>query len=215
MRRVLLLNVTYEPLTTVGLRRAVCLVLGGKAEVVHDDVAGAVLHDVCKVYELSYGRGFGYTTEGQLLGHMVMGLRIVSDKLRDLPGFPPQLRTLVEHMIVSHHGKYEFGSPKLPQFAEALLLHYLDDMDSKMECMRALVEHDRQVDGHFTGFNAALERTVLKKAKYLSTAPCVEEKAAPATATPPPETAVKPPPVSQAVPKEASHPLFAAPDRVA
>jgi 3'-5' exoribonuclease len=179
-------------------------------------LAGAVLHDVGKVYELSYGRGFGYTTEGQLLGHMVMGLRIVSDKLRDLPGFPPQLRTLVEHMIVSHHGKYEFGSPKLPQFAEALLLHYLDDMDSKMECMRALVEHDRQVDGHFTGFNAALERTVLKKAKYLSTAPCVEEKAAPATATPPPETAVKPPPVSQAVPKEASHPLFAAPpDRVA
>jgi 3'-5' exoribonuclease len=87
-------------------------------------LAGAVLHDVGKVYELSYERSFGYTTEGQLLGHMVIGLRIVGEKLRGIPDFPPRLRTLVEHMIVSHHGRYEFGSPKLPQFPEALLFHY-------------------------------------------------------------------------------------------
>jgi 3'-5' exoribonuclease len=131
-------------------------------------LAGAVLHDIGKIYELSYDRSFGYTTEGQLLGHMVLGLRMVSDKLRGLPDFPPRLRTLVEHMIVSHHGKLEFGSPKLPQFPEALLLHYLDDMDSKMECMRALVAQDRQVEGHFTGYNASLERMVLKKSKYMA-----------------------------------------------
>ena len=101
---------------------------------------------------------------------MAIGLRMVGDKLRCMPDFPPQLRTLVEHMILSHHGKLEFGSPKLPQFPEALLLHYLDDMDSKMECMRALVEKDRQVNGCFTGYNVSLERTVLKKAKYMSTA---------------------------------------------
>jgi 3'-5' exoribonuclease len=166
-------------------------------------LAGAVLHDVGKIYELSYDRSFAYTTEGQLLGHMVMGLRIVNDKLRDLPDFPPRLRTLVEHMIVSHHGKYEFGSPKLPQFPEALLLHYLDDMDSKMECMRSLVEQDRQVDGHFTGYNVSLERTVLKKAKYLSATAGVSNQAAP----PPPEPAAAPPPI----PREAAHPLFAAP----
>jgi 3'-5' exoribonuclease len=173
-------------------------------------LAGAVLHDVGKLYELSYDRSFGYTAEGQLLGHMVIGLRIVSDKLRDLPDFPPRLRTLVEHMIVSHHGKYEFGSPKLPQFPEALLFHYLDDMDSKMECMRALVDQDRQVEGYFTGFSPPLERMVLKKAKYLSTAESNGHAAAPAPAKVP-QTAVESPAGPKPVPQEASHPLFAAP----
>jgi len=173
-------------------------------------LAGAVLHDLGKIYELSYGRSFGYTAEGQLLGHMVMGLRIVADKLANLPDFPPKLRTLVEHMIVSHHGKYEFGSPKLPQFPEALLLHYLDDMDSKMECMRSLVEQDRQVDGLFTGYNAPLERMVLKKSKYLSNADGLERRsfrprAAPAAVENAAEPTLKP------VPKEAAHPLFAPP----
>ena len=170
-------------------------------------LAGAVLHDVGKIYELSYDRSFGYTTEGQLLGHMVMGLRIISEKLRDLPDFPPRLRTLVEHMIVSHHGKYEFGSPKLPQFPEALLLHYLDDMDSKMECMRALLDQDRHIDGYFTGYNVPLERTVLKKAKYMSPADA-ETNAAPAAE---PDTTERPAERPPALPQEASHPLFAAP----
>src|SRR4029077_16494111 len=145
-------------------------------------LAGAVLHDVGKVYELSYERSFGYTTEGQLLGHMVIGLRIVGDKLRGLPDFPPRLRTLVEHMIVSHHGRLEFGSPKLPQFPEALLLHYLDDMDSKMECMRALVENDKLVEGNFTVFSGPLERVVLKKAKYVDPEPAAPD---PSDAPPP------------------------------
>jgi 3'-5' exoribonuclease len=70
-------------------------------------------------------------------------------------------------MILSHHGQLEFGSPKLPQFPEALLLHYLDDMDSKMECMRSLIENDRQVEGSFTAWNTALERAALKKDRYL------------------------------------------------
>src|SRR6185312_11055839 len=98
----------------------------------------------------------------------MMATRMVTEKLRGLPDFPPRLRSLVEHMILSHHGKLEFGSPKLPLFPEALLLHYLDDMDSKLECMRSLVEKDRQVDGSYTGWCAPLERTVLKKARYLA-----------------------------------------------
>lgn len=187
-------------------------------------LAGAVLHDVGKVYELSYDRSFGYTTEGQLLGHMVIGLRIVADKLHGIPDFPPRLRTLVEHMIVSHHGKYEFGSPKLPQFPEALLFHYLDDMDSKMECMRALIEQDRQVDGHFTSYNLSLERTVLKKAKYMSNevdaahrpdrAPAgrdFAERTQSRAAPQPDEPPIPVPASAKPVPKEASHPLFAAP----
>ena len=88
---------------------------------------------------------------------------------RRCPDFPPALRSLVEHMILSHHGKLEFGSPKVPQFPEALMLHYLDDMDSKMECMRALIESDRQVEGCFTAYNvAAGARPVLKKDLFLN-----------------------------------------------
>jgi 3'-5' exoribonuclease len=187
-------------------------------------LAGAVLHDIGKIYELSYDRSFGYSAEGQLLGHMVIGLRIVADKLRLVPDFPPQLRTLLEHMIVSHHGKLEFGSPKLPQFPEALLLHYLDDMDSKMECMRSLVEQDRQVTGYFTGYNVSLERTVLKKAKYMSTA--AANGGQPVAGTPVAANAIEsdaaefaepevpkavPPAIPKVVPTDAGHPLFAAP----
>jgi 3'-5' exoribonuclease len=131
-------------------------------------VTGAVLHDIGKIHELSYERGFSYSTDGQLLGHMLLGVRMVDEKLHDIPDFPPRLRSLVEHMIISHHGRLEFGSPKVPVFPEAMLLHYLDDMDSKMECMRHLLETDRQVDGCFTGYSAPLERVLLKKDKYLA-----------------------------------------------
>jgi 3'-5' exoribonuclease len=131
-------------------------------------IAGIVLHDIGKIYELNYERGFSYSSEGQLIGHISIGMRMVADKLRGLPDFPPQLRTLVEHMILSHHGQLEFGSPKLPMFVEALMLHYLDDLDSKMECMQSLAEHDRQVEGCFTAYSGALERVVLKKSRYLA-----------------------------------------------
>jgi 3'-5' exoribonuclease len=150
-------------------------------------LAGALLHDVGKIYELSYDRGFGYTTEGQLLGHIVIGVRMIEEKLRALPGFPPRLAALLEHMVLSHHGRLEFGSPKVPLFPEAMLLHYLDDMDSKMECMRALAAHDRQLEGEWTGYNQAMERSFLKKERYLDPKPA-PPKAAPAP-RPKPSTA--------------------------
>ncbi|HKE25522.1 MAG TPA: HD domain-containing protein [Bryobacteraceae bacterium] len=170
-------------------------------------LAGVVLHDIGKIYELNYERGFSYSTEGQLIGHINIALRMVADKLRALPDFPPLLRTLLEHMILSHHGQLEFGSPKLPQFPEALLLHYLDDMDSKMECMRSLAERDRLVEGCFTSYSTALERPVLKLDRYWS-------KPAPAAAarTPQSETMPSAPAPGPGVPPEpdkAAHPLFA------
>ena len=121
-----------------------------------------------KIYELSYERGFSYSDEGQLLGHMLIAVRMIGDKLRDIPDFPPRLRSLVEHMIISHHGQLEYGSPKTPVFPEAMMLHYLDDMDSKMECMRHLVETDRQMAGNFTSYSQSLERVVLKTERYLA-----------------------------------------------
>jgi len=164
-------------------------------------LTGIVLHDIGKIHELNYERGFSYSNEGQLIGHISIAVRMVGDKLRGLPDFPPLLRTLVEHMILSHHGKLEFGSPKVPQFPEALLLHYLDDMDSKMEAMRAQIENDRQLEGCFTSYNSALERSALKKDKYLN------PPAEPAPAPRPPAT----PPPSQPAHPAADHPLFAPP----
>jgi 3'-5' exoribonuclease len=131
-------------------------------------LAGALLHDVGKIHELSYDRSFGYTSEGQLLGHITIGIRMIAEKVQRLPDFPPRLRALVEHMVLSHHGQLEFGSPKLPSFPEAVLLHYLDDLDSKMECVRAALAQDRQVEGEWTGFNQPLERSLLKKDRYLN-----------------------------------------------
>ncbi|HEX5227275.1 MAG TPA: HD domain-containing protein [Bryobacteraceae bacterium] len=134
-------------------------------------LTGAILHDVGKVAELTYERTFGYSSEGQLLGHIIIGLRMLHDKLQRFPDFPPKLRVLVEHLIVSHHGKLEYGSPKVPLFPEAMLLHHLDNLDSKMECMRELTEKDRHVDGVWTGYSAPLERSILKKVKYLEEQP--------------------------------------------
>lgn len=173
-------------------------------------LTGVILHDIGKIYELNYERGFSYSNEGQLIGHISIAMRMVGDKLRGLPDFPPLLRSLVEHMILSHHGKLEFGSPKVPQFPEALLLHYLDDMDSKMECMRAQIENDRQVEGCFTSYSPALERAALKKDKYLNP-PAAEPVVKPATpiASAPPAQAARPAPPPKPLPIE--HPLFAAP----
>ena len=94
-----------------------------------------------------------------------------------VPGFPAELKTLIEHLIISHHGKYEFGSPKLPMFPEALMLHYLDDLDSKMESMRAHLEREGELGGEWTGYNPSLERSLLNKKKFLEKKS--EEPAAP------------------------------------
>lgn len=131
-------------------------------------LTGVILHDIGKINELSYERSFNYTSEGQLLGHIVIGLQIVGQKICGIPDFPPRLRTLVEHMIVSHHGALEYGSPKLPLFPEALLLHHLDNLDSKMNCMKSMIEKDRLVEGCWTGYSPALDRSALKKDRYLA-----------------------------------------------
>jgi 3'-5' exoribonuclease len=100
---------------------------------------GGFLHDMGKIYEFSFDRSVEYTDKGQLLGHLVMEVEKVSEKIHAIPDFPEGLATLVKHMLVSHHGQYEFGSPKLPQTVEALILHYLDDLDGKIQSVQALM----------------------------------------------------------------------------
>jgi 3'-5' exoribonuclease len=130
-------------------------------------LTGAFLHDIGKIHELTYMRSFSYTTRGQLLGHMIIELEMLQAKLAQFPDFPPELKTLLEHLIISHHGQYDFGSPKLPMFPEALMLHYLDDLDSKMESMRAHFEREAGTESSWTSYNPSLGRTLLNTVKFL------------------------------------------------
>ena len=98
-------------------------------------LTGVILHDIGKIRELSWDSGFDYTIEGVLLGHIQMGVDIVEKAIAGLPEFPDRLRTLVLHLILSHHGKLEFGSPKLPMIPEALALNFIDDLDAKMQAV--------------------------------------------------------------------------------
>jgi 3'-5' exoribonuclease len=156
----------------VSLFRSCDLVCRNYPQVNRDLVlAGAFLHDVGKIHELTYNRSFSYTTRGQLLGHMIIELEMLQAKLVSLPDFPPELKILLEHLIISHHGQYEFGSPKLPMFPEALLLHYMDDLDSKMESMRALFEREWEQEHPWTSYSPSLGRPLLNTAKFLARKP--------------------------------------------
>lgn len=143
-------------------------------------LTGIVLHDLGKISELSYERTFSYTDDGQLLGHIAIAMRILAEKMAELPEFPPRLRVLVEHLVLSHHGALEYGSPKVPLFPEALLLHHLDNLDSKMECMRASIAKERVSTSKWTAYNAALERVILVKDRFLADAPETKPPCAPA-----------------------------------
>lgn len=129
-------------------------------------LAGIVLHDIGKIEELSYERGVHYTTQGRLLGHITIGAGLVRDKIKSIPGFPTELAILVEHLILSHHGSLEFGSPTLPQTREAIALHFLDDMDSKMAAMRATLASESGNE-EWTERNPALRRAILRNETYL------------------------------------------------
>jgi 3'-5' exoribonuclease len=98
-------------------------------------LTGVILHDLGKIRELAWATGFEYTLEGTLLGHIQIGVSMIEKTIDTLPDFPPRLKTLVLHMILAHHGKLEFGSPKLPMIPEALMLNFLDDMDAKMQTL--------------------------------------------------------------------------------
>jgi len=99
---------------------------------------------------------------------MIIELEMLQAKLAAAPEFPAELKTLLEHLIISHHGEYEYGSPKLPMFPEALMLHYMDDLDSKMEAMRAQFEREADLESPWTSYNASLGRPLLNSAKFLA-----------------------------------------------
>jgi 3'-5' exoribonuclease len=134
-------------------------------------LTGVILHDIGKIRELSWATGFDYTVEGVLLGHIQMGIGLVEKTIAELPDFPERLRTLVLHMILSHHGKLEFGSPKLPMIPEALALSFVDDFDAKMMAVEQEFEkseREGRAADELTGKVWSLEnRQLLNTKKWL------------------------------------------------
>ncbi|MBY0523828.1 MAG: HD domain-containing protein [Gemmataceae bacterium] len=128
---------------------------------------GIFLHDIGKVRELSYAKAFAYTDEGQLIGHIVMGVEMLNEKVAKVPDltsepFPTELLLRLKHMIVSHHGSYEFGAPKLPMTPEAIALHYLDNLDAKIHSFTRDIRDDRNASSAWTPYNQSLQRRLFK-----------------------------------------------------
>ena len=125
-------------------------------------LTGAILHDLGKVDELGYAKGFDYTDRGKLIGHLIIAVGMLQDYARKIEGFPPHLFDLLSHLILSHHGEYEFGSPKLPMTAEAIALHHLDNLDAKVEASTRAIESDRMAEGNWTEFSRMFQRQLYR-----------------------------------------------------
>lgn len=162
-------------------------------------LTGAVLHDIGKIDELRYLRGIDYSTEGRLLGHITIGVHLIHDKIKAIAGFPPPLAVLVEHLMLSHHGSHEFGSPSLPQTREAIALHFLDDIDSKMGAARATIDvaSCMRSGSVWTDRNPSLRRALLRPEKYLDNTAAI-----PSTGTSDPNSAAATPVEKTAVGKD-------------
>ena len=122
-------------------------------------VASAMLHDVGKVLELSDFPTNDYTDDGQLLGHLILGSELIRDAAAKIDGFPKRLESLMKHCMLSHHGEYEYGSPKLPSTPEAFLLHCADNLDAKTKMIEEALAAD-STQGHWAGYNRMLQRNL-------------------------------------------------------
>lgn len=125
-------------------------------------VAGALLHDVGKIHEMSFERAIDYTDAGKLLGHITIGVELVEEKIRQVEGFPRELSMLLKHMLLSHHGQYEYGSPKRPKTIEATVLNYLDDMDSKINGIQAHIAKESASTSRWTAHHRLYDRYFFK-----------------------------------------------------
>ena len=140
---------------------------------------GAFLHDSGKIGELSYERGFAYTDEGQLIGHVVMAIGMLDAKLQEAQRLggetvPEELALRLKHMIVSHHGQYEFGSPKLPMTLEAVALHHLDNLDAKLHSFEQQMRDDPNVESSWTSYNQNMGRKLFKGRDFARQRPAAE-----------------------------------------
>jgi len=126
-------------------------------------IAGALLHDIGKVREMTYIRSFDYSDEGKLIGHISIGVEMLQQRIAALPGFPAELGMLLKHMILSHHGQYEYGSPKRPKTMEATILNYLDDLDSKINGIRTHIRKEPDNPSRWTSYHRLYDRYFFKE----------------------------------------------------
>jgi 3'-5' exoribonuclease len=140
------------------------LLVGPRYKGVDQDLllTGAIFHDMGKIAELSFQRAFDYTDPGRLLGHIILAVEMLDEKIRTIPEFPESLSLLLKHLLLSHHGEYEFGSPKLPMTLEALLLHQLDDLDAKVNAFAAFIEKEKEGSSGWTSYHKLFDRFIFK-----------------------------------------------------
>jgi 3'-5' exoribonuclease len=129
-------------------------------------ITGAFLHDIGKVHELSVRKSIEYTTEGRLIGHISLGYEMIVEKIKTIGGFPSELAMLLKHIILSHHGEYEFGSPKRPKIQEAVIINYLDDLSAKINNFQATLKKENVAEGEWTNFNKMHDRYLYRKMAY-------------------------------------------------
>lgn len=125
-------------------------------------LTGGILHDIGKIAELSFSRVFDYTDAGRLLGHIILTVEMVDQKIKSIADFPADLALLLEHILISHHGDFAYGSPKLPMTLEALILHHLDDLDAKVNAFWAWIEKEKDQPARWTAYHKLFARYILK-----------------------------------------------------
>jgi 3'-5' exoribonuclease len=126
-------------------------------------VAGILIHDLGKLSELEFAPAISYTKLGYLEGHIFLGLKMLDEKIRRLPDFPDELRLQLEHIILSHHGEKEWGSPVLPATPEAMLIHQIDNLDAKLSIVQEAIASDMNEAEDFTNYHQVLERHLYKR----------------------------------------------------
>lgn len=129
-------------------------------------IVGAFLHDIGKVRELSVRKSIEYTTEGRLIGHISIGYEMLSEKIKSIPGFPQELSLVLKHIMLSHHGEYEFGSPKRPKTLEALIISYLDDLAAKINNFQATIKRENIKAGSWSAYSKMHERYLYRQAEF-------------------------------------------------
>lgn len=129
-------------------------------------LTGCILHDIGKTEELSYERSFNYTNRGKFIGHIVIGAGIIERKISEIPGFPGELRDLILHLILSHHGEYEWGSPRRPKCLEAVMLHHIDNIDAKVNGFHWFVNsYTVDNDSSWTNYSKMFEEYLYKDSR--------------------------------------------------
>ena len=139
-------------------------------------LTAGILHDIGKVHELTFSYSFDYSDAGRLLGHIVIGLEMITEKINSLPDFPVDLAIELKHLIISHHGQYDYGSPKRPKTLEAFILFYLDDLDAKVNDLQSFTRIETDNHSRCAGYHKTLDRYIFKSFEAQDPLEPVEEE---------------------------------------